>query len=68
MLDETEEKLDSMKPVKRIPLLIKRTIDLLLSIPLLILFAPLFLILGIIIKWESKGPIFFRQNRLGYYG
>ena len=48
MLDETEEKLDSMKPVKRIPLLIKRTIDLLLSIPLLILFAPLFLILGII--------------------
>ena len=68
MLDETEEKLNSMKPVKRIPLLVKRTIDLLLSIPLLILLAPLFLILGIIIKWESKGPIFFRQNRLGYYG
>ena len=68
MHNDKENKLDLVRTTKRWPLLLKRTIDLLITIPLLILFAPFFLLLGIIIKLESEGPIFFRQNRLGFYG
>jgi lipopolysaccharide/colanic/teichoic acid biosynthesis glycosyltransferase len=45
--------------------LVKRTIDILFSIVGLILAAPLFLILGILIKFSSKGPVIFKQERIG---
>ncbi len=45
--------------------LIKRTFDIFISLLLLILLSPLFLVLGIIIKVTSKGPIFFNQKRVG---
>ena len=34
----------------------------------MILGAPLFLILGVLIKLDSKGPVFFRQERIGKNG
>lgn len=34
----------------------------------LIFFAPAFLIIAILIKLEDGGPVFFRQNRLGFHG
>ena len=44
---------------------VKRILDFILSlIALIILFIP-FLIIGIVIKIESKGPIFFKQERIG---
>lgn len=43
----------------------KRIFDILLSSLLLVLTAPLFVIIGILIKTESRGPIFFVQERLG---
>ncbi|MBN1757386.1 MAG: sugar transferase [Chitinispirillaceae bacterium] len=46
----------------------KRTIDIVAGLSLLFLFAPVFLIVPIIIKLTSKGPVFFRQDRLGIYG
>ena len=49
-------------------LLIKRTFDLISSIILLILTLPLFLIIAIAIKLDSKGPIFFVQRRIGKGG
>ena len=44
---------------------IKRGIDFLLSLIALVLFSPLFLILCIWIKLDSKGPILFKQKRVG---
>ena len=45
----------------------KRIIDLFLSIIGLIVLAPLFLLLMIAIKIDSKGPVFFRQKRMGIH-
>jgi lipopolysaccharide/colanic/teichoic acid biosynthesis glycosyltransferase/glycosyltransferase involved in cell wall biosynthesis len=43
----------------------KRSLDILVSSIILILFIPLFLIVAICIKIDSPGPVFFRQERLG---
>ncbi len=47
---------------------IKRLMDILGSGVALIMCAPLFLILGLAIKVSSKGPILFKQKRVGQYG
>lgn len=44
---------------------IKRCIDFILSLLGLILLSPIFLILCIWIKLDSKGPILFKQKRVG---
>ncbi|WP_027308877.1 sugar transferase [Caloramator sp. ALD01] len=44
---------------------IKRFIDFLLSLIGLIVLSPIFLILMIAIKLDSKGPVFFKQKRVG---
>lgn len=46
---------------------IKRSIDIILSLVGLIALSPLFLILIIAIKLDSKGPIFFKQKRVGIH-
>ena len=43
----------------------KRLFDLLLSICLLVILFPLFIIISFIIKTSSRGPIFFIQERVG---
>ncbi|MBK8816053.1 MAG: sugar transferase [Methylococcaceae bacterium] len=47
---------------------IKRMMDIGVSSTLLVLLTPLFLIVGILIKLESKGPVFFSQTRIGFGG
>ncbi|MGB9613304.1 MAG: sugar transferase, partial [Candidatus Margulisiibacteriota bacterium] len=47
---------------------IKRIIDLVFSLIGLILFSPLFLIVAILIKITSPGPVFFIQDRVGLDG
>jgi lipopolysaccharide/colanic/teichoic acid biosynthesis glycosyltransferase len=49
-------------------LYVKRVIDIIGSIAGLIIFLPLFLIIPILIKVTSQGPVFFRQERLGQFG
>jgi hypothetical protein len=44
---------------------IKRGIDLLLSLIGFIVLSPIFLIICIWIKFDSKGPVFFKQKRVG---
>lgn len=46
----------------------KRLLDIVVSASALMVLLPLFLIIAAAIKWESKGPIFFRQNRWGRGG
>jgi len=43
----------------------KRAFDLAVSIGALLVFAPLMLVVAILIKLESRGPVFFRQTRVG---
>lgn len=53
---------------KKIQLILKRIFDIVFSLILLILLSPLLVILSIIIKIDSKGPIFYRQERVTQYG
>ena len=53
---------------RRIYIVVKRILDLILSLIGLILLSPFFLIIAIIIKIDSKGPIFFVHNRIGEKG
>src|SRR5574344_238646 len=43
----------------------KRTIDIVGSLILLVIFSPIFLITMILVKVTSPGPIFFKQKRVG---
>ena len=53
---------------KKASRLIKRTLDVLGSLLALILLFPLFLAIALIIKLTSKGPVLFRQERVGQFG
>lgn len=53
---------------KRTYEVLKRTFDITMSLILLILLAPLAVVVSLLIKFTSKGPIFFRQNRVGKDG
>ena len=44
----------------------KRAFDLAVSLFALILLLPLFIVVGILIRLESAGPVFFLQERVGY--
>lgn len=49
-------------------LTIKRIIDFLFSLIILLILLPLFLVVAILIKLDSKGPVIFKQSRLGKDG
>lgn len=53
---------------KNFTLFWKRVFDIFVSLILLILLSPVFLILAIAIKIDSRGPVFFRQTRVTQYG
>ena len=53
---------------KKISLIIKRIFDIFVSFTLLICLLPLFMVIAILIKIDSRGPIFFRQERVTEYG
>ncbi|MGB8495411.1 MAG: sugar transferase [Candidatus Acidiferrum sp.] len=53
---------------KRFALGLKRTIDIIGSSAALLLFGPLFALIAAAIKLTSRGPVLFRQERLGQYG
>lgn len=43
----------------------RRLFDIMISMCLLIIFSPILILLSIIIKLDSKGPVFFTQMRIG---
>lgn len=45
----------------------KRIFDIIYTLILLVVFAPVMILTAIAIKLESKGPIFYRQRRVGLY-
>ena len=54
-----------MRPVG---LAIKRILDVLLSAALMVVLAPILLAVAVLIKHDSRGPVFFRQERVGLRG
>ncbi len=48
--------------------LVKRAMDVVGSLAALVLLSPLFIVISIAIKLNSKGPIFFKQKRVGQHG
>lgn len=53
---------------KRGYLFIKRLLDIVFSLVLLIILFPILLLLGFLIKINSPGPVIFRQTRVTQYG
>ena len=53
---------------RKINLFIKRFFDILLSFIGIVILSPIFVVIAIIIKATSKGPVFFLQERLGKSG
>ena len=47
------------------PSVVKSMLDFVVSAAVLILLAPLFLITAILIRWDTPGPVFFIQERVG---
>ena len=47
---------------------IKRILDVILAIIMIVLLSPLILIIACAIKINSKGPVIFKQGRLGKNG
>ena len=50
---------------QKIYLPFKRLLDIICSLLAIIVFSPLYIILAILVKCTSKGPIFFKQKRIG---
>ena len=61
---------EDLGDIKKKPLydFFKRAFDLILSSILIIILSPVFLIIALIIKCSSKGPVFYKQERLGLNG
>jgi exopolysaccharide biosynthesis polyprenyl glycosylphosphotransferase len=57
-----------MQDSKKAALVVKRFMDIAGSIAALIVFSPLFVLIAVIIKLTSKGPILFKQERLEQFG
>jgi len=53
---------------KKSSLAVKRIFDVAASLIVMALLLPLFVMIGIAIKLDSEGPVFFRQTRITQYG
>lgn len=60
-----EEKKMNERYVHPVTLRCKRAFDLVVASLALLVFAPLFPLIALIIKVDSKGPVFFKQQRIG---
>jgi exopolysaccharide biosynthesis polyprenyl glycosylphosphotransferase len=58
----------STTPENELLLLAKRAVDLAMALALALALSPLFLILALLIRLTSRGPIFYRQTRCGLGG
>jgi Undecaprenyl-phosphate glucose phosphotransferase len=49
-------------------IVVKRAMDILLSLTALLLLSPLMLVIALLVKLTSRGPVFYRQERCGLNG
>lgn len=62
----TKEYFDMLNK-RKFSLCLKRAFDIIVSLIILLLLSPFLLLLAIAIKLDSKGPVFYRQVRVGRY-
>jgi lipopolysaccharide/colanic/teichoic acid biosynthesis glycosyltransferase len=60
--------LSAPDPGQRRDRFLKRAVDIVGSSAVLILFLPVFLTIGLLVKLTSKGPVLYCQKRVGKYG
>jgi exopolysaccharide biosynthesis polyprenyl glycosylphosphotransferase len=65
VMDEASQIIANGNGIDGWQLLLKRVLDVVGSLVLLILFAPLFLVVAVLIKLTSPGPVLFAQQRVG---
>ena len=53
---------------KKFSLVLKRSFDVFASVTMLLILLPIFVIIALIIKVDSRGPVFYRQVRVTQYG
>jgi exopolysaccharide biosynthesis polyprenyl glycosylphosphotransferase len=58
----------SQEEARKLQLKVKRVIDIVASLVGIILSTPLMLIIAVLIKLTSRGPVLFQQERLGFFG
>lgn len=58
----------STTPDHTLSLFIKRAMDVVLSAVLLVLLSPFVLVIGLLVKLTSQGPMIYKQVRCGLYG
>lgn len=67
-------RVDEIKPYylilekKKISLVFKRVFDIIMSVILILLFFPIMLLISLLIKFDSQGPIIYKQVRITQYG
>ena len=66
-IPEVREYYDILKQ-RTASLLLKRAFDVVVSLLMLIVLSPLFLVIAVCIKLDSPGPVFYRQVRITQYG
>ncbi|WP_022682299.1 TIGR03013 family XrtA/PEP-CTERM system glycosyltransferase [Sphingobium bisphenolivorans] len=59
---------DGFSAGRRVSTIAKRLFDIIASAILLLLTGPIILLAAILVKLDSKGPAFYRQQRVGLYG
>lgn len=47
---------------------VKRTFDIAVSLTAMLLLSPLYVVLALLVKFDSPGPMIFRQRRVGKNG
>jgi lipopolysaccharide/colanic/teichoic acid biosynthesis glycosyltransferase len=57
-----------MQKRRKLSLLTKRCMDIIGSLCALVVLSPIYLILALLVKLTSRGPVAFRQERVGQYG
>ncbi len=56
------------EPLSNASRIVKRVSDIVIAVLALALLSPVWLIVAVLIKWNSPGPIFFKQERVGMDG
>ena len=63
-----QNKTETKNRNNRMERFVKRSTDILVSVPCLVLSSPLFAIISLAIKWEDGLPIIYKQERIGLHG
>ena len=63
-----QNKTETKNRNNRMERFVKRSTDILVSVPCLVLSSPLFVIIYLAIKWEDGLPIIYKQERIGLHG